>query len=54
MSKGKYVQGWTAKGFEKSEADLNANRKTEVKPEAKDRIFSNSSMTYSNFPKVEN
>jgi hypothetical protein len=47
-------QGWTAKGFEKSEADLNANRKTEVKPEAKDRIFSNSSMTYSNFPKVGN
>ena len=47
------IQGWSAKGFEKSEADMAANRKTEVKPEAKDRIFSNSSMSFSSFSKNE-
>ena len=46
-------QGWSARGFEKSEADIAANRKTEVKPETKDRIFSNSSISYSNFTKTE-
>jgi len=50
---GNAVKGWSARGFEKSEADIAANRKTEVKPETKDRIFSNSSISYSNFTKTE-
>merc|ERR1712228_38386 len=45
---GNAVKGWTAKGFEKAESDLAANRKTETKPENKDRIFSNSSATFNN------
>lgn len=42
---GNAVKGWTAKGFEKAETDLAANRKTETKPLPEDRIFSNSSVT---------
>ena len=40
-----FVQGWSAEGFKKAEVDQAANKKTEVKPNRKDRIFSNSSVT---------
>jgi len=45
---GNAVKGWTAKGFEKAESDSSNNRKTEVKPNTEDRIFSNSSVTFNN------
>ncbi|CBY20220.1 unnamed protein product [Oikopleura dioica] len=45
LAYGNAVKGWSAEGFKKAEVDQAANKKTEVKPNRKDRIFSNSSAT---------
>ncbi|CAG5112036.1 Oidioi.mRNA.OKI2018_I69.chr2.g6295.t1.cds [Oikopleura dioica] len=45
LAYGNAVKGWSSEGFKKAETDQAANKKTEVKPNARDRIFSSSSAT---------